>query len=64
MAERIGDFLIRIGAITREQVDEVLRAQGEDDEDHLRMFGEIAVEKGYIDDEALRKFVEQRAAGG
>ena len=64
MAERIGDFLIRIGAMTREQVDEVLRAQGEDDEDHLRMFGEIAVEKGYIDDEALRKFVEQRAAGG
>ena len=48
MAERIGDFLLRIGAMTRDQVDEVLKAQSEDDDEEPRMFGEIAIEKGYI----------------
>jgi hypothetical protein len=62
MAERIGDFLISIGAMTQAQVDEVIKAQDEDEE--LRMFGEIAIEKGFIDDSALRKYVEHKAAGG
>jgi hypothetical protein len=62
MPERIGDFLLRIGAMNELQVEEVLRIQREDEEP--RMFGEIAVELGYIDDEALRKYIEQKAAGG
>lgn len=64
MAERIGDFLLRIGAMTRDQVDEVLKAQSEDDDEEPRMFGEIAIEKGYIDDSALEKYIEQKSAGG
>jgi hypothetical protein len=62
MPERIGDFLLRIGAMNELQVEEVLRIQREDEEP--RMFGEIAVELGYVDDEALRKYIEQKAAGG
>jgi hypothetical protein len=62
MAERIGDFLQRIGAMTQAQVDDVLKAQDADEE--LRMFGEIAIEKGYIDEAALKEYVERKAAGG
>ena len=59
MAERIGEFLVRIGAMTEEQVDAVLKAQAGDAE--LRMFGEIAIEKGFIDDSAIRKYIDQKA---
>jgi hypothetical protein len=61
MAERIGDFLLRIGAMTKDQVDEVLRIQAGEPDDALRMFGEIAVEKGFIDEAALKKYVERDA---
>ena len=59
MSEKIGEFLIRIGAMTSAQVEEVLSAQEESDEP--RMFGEIAIERGFIDDEALRRYVEERS---
>jgi len=59
MSEKIGEFLIRIGAMTSAQVEEVLGVQEESDEP--RMFGEIAIEKGFIDDEALRRYVEERS---
>ncbi len=62
MASKIGDFLVGIGAMTEAQVEEVLRAQREEEEP--RMFGEIAIDLGYIDDAALRKFIEQKAEGG
>jgi hypothetical protein len=55
MAEKIGDVLVRIGAMTAEQVEEVLNTQKAGD---TRIFGEIAIELGYIDDEALRRYVE------
>ena len=58
MAERIGDFLIRIGAMTQAQVDEVIKAQDVDEE--LRMFGEIAIEKGYIEDSAIKRYIESK----
>jgi hypothetical protein len=61
MPERIGDFLLRIGAMSRAQVEEVLRIQREDEEP--RMFGEIAVELGYIDDSALKKYIDEKAGG-
>ncbi len=61
MYGRIGDFLVQIGAMTQEQVQEVLRIQ---QNDPARLFGQIAIECGYIDDEALRRYVEHKHAAG
>ncbi len=55
MADRIGDFLVRIGAMTPEQVAEVLRKQKAGDK---RVFGEIALELGYIHDDAIKRYVD------
>ena len=57
MAERIGDGLVRIGAMEAEQRDKVLQIQNDGDE---RMFGEIAIDLKYIDDEAILKFLESK----
>jgi len=54
MSEKIGETLVRIGAITPSQVEDVLRAQKAGDN---RMFGEIAIELGYINDEALQSYL-------
>jgi hypothetical protein len=62
MSHRIGDFLVSIGAMNEAQVEEVLRMQREDEEP--RMFGEIAIELGYIDDAMLQKYVQQKTDGG
>jgi hypothetical protein len=55
MANRIGDFLVAIGAITREQVAHVLRLQAEGDS---RIFGEIALELKYLNDDAIKRYVD------
>jgi hypothetical protein len=60
MAERIGDFLVRIGAMTQDQADAVVKAQEEDEE--LRIFGEIAIAMGFIDDSAIQKYVDHGSA--
>ena len=57
MAERIGDGLVRIGAMEAEQRDKVLKMQNDGDE---RMFGEIAIDLKYIDDEAILNFLESK----
>jgi len=57
MSERIGEFLVRIGVMKSYQVDDVLRAQKAGDN---RLFGEIAIEFGYINDEVLKKYVEAK----
>ena len=57
MEDRIGEFLVQIGAIKQYQVDDVLRLQKEGD---TRLFGEIAIELGFIDDEAIKKYLEYR----
>jgi hypothetical protein len=57
MENRIGEFLVQIGAIKQYQVDDVLRLQKEGD---TRLFGEIAIELAYIDDEAIKKYLEYR----
>ena len=44
MAERIGDFLVRTGAMQQAQVESVLAAQKGGDK---RTFGEIAVALGF-----------------
>jgi hypothetical protein len=59
MLEKIGEFLQRIGVMTELQVQEVLDAQKAGDN---RMFGEIAIEFGYINDEVLKKYIEAKRA--
>ncbi len=45
MPERIGDYLIRTGAMNQSQVDEVVRLKTAGDQRH---FGDIAVSLGFI----------------
>jgi len=56
--ERIGEFLVRIGAISEGQVQEILALQKTEPD---RLFGEIAVERGYIKDEAIDRYLKDRA---
>jgi hypothetical protein len=55
LAPRIGDCLIRIGAMKVRQVEDVLRVQKAGDN---RRFGEIANELGYITDDAIRRYAD------
>ncbi len=55
MTEKIGEFLIKIGAMTRQQVDHVLQLQGQGD---TRIFGEIALDLRYLDDDAIKRYVD------
>ncbi len=45
MPERIGDYMVRTGAMNQSQVDEVAKAKADGDKRH---FGEIAVSRGFI----------------
>ncbi len=54
MIEKIGAGLIRIGAMTSIQAEEVLQRQRAGDN---RLFGEIAIELGYINDKALESYL-------
>jgi hypothetical protein len=53
--EKIGEFLVKIGAMKQWQVEDTLTVQQSGD---TRMFGEIAIAFGYIDDGALRQYIE------
>ena len=56
MAEKIGEFLVGIGAMSASQVTIVINQQKSGDE---RLFGEIAMELGYLaDNEPIDKFLE------
>ncbi len=56
MAEKIGEYLIRIGAMTRDQVSRVLELQAAGDQ---RRFGAIAQELRYITSyEKIRDFID------
>ena len=59
MSEKIGEFLVRSGVMIEEQRKEVLQAQKTGDQ---RLFGEIAIDFGYINDEVLKKYVEAKRA--
>ncbi len=56
--EKIADGLCRIGAITRSQAEDVLKRQSSGDS---RSFGQIAIELGYIDDEAISRYLGQKS---
>ena len=58
MEERIGEALVRIGAMKPEQVEAVLAAQKDGD---TRLFGEIAIERGYIDDKAIKAYLDSKS---
>ncbi len=56
MAERIGDYLVRTGAMSQEQAEDVIRRQRGGDK---RPFGEIAMELKYIPDSSpIDRFLE------
>lgn len=55
--ERIGEALVRIGAMTSEQVDQVLKLQQDGDD---RLFGEIAIGEGFINDKAIKAYLDDR----
>lgn len=55
--ERIGEFLVKIGAMSAEQRDEVLAKQEPEPD---RLFGEIAIELGYIRDEVVNRFLQSK----
>jgi hypothetical protein len=55
--ERIGLFLVRIGAMQSWQLEKVLQLQRSGD---VRRFGEIAIDLGYIEDAALKLYVDSR----
>jgi hypothetical protein len=61
MESRIGDFLVSINAMKRYQVEDVLRVQASGDG---RMFGEIAIELGYINDDAISKYLDFKEKQG
>lgn len=61
MEERIGDGLVRIGAMTEEQVHKVLSLQKAGD---ARLFGEIAIELGFVDDDAIRRYLDTKPKEG
>lgn len=56
--ERIGEFLVKIGAMTPQQRNEILELQKEPPP---RLFGEIAVERGYINDATIDTFLGRKA---
>lgn len=55
VAVRIGEFLVSTGRMTQEQVDLVLQMQREG---NGRRFGEIALALGFIDNDAVKRFVD------
>jgi hypothetical protein len=55
VTERIGDFLVRVGSMTADQVDQVLEAQKAGD---ARRFGDIALELGFVRDDAIKRYVD------
>lgn len=55
--EKIGEGLVRMNAMTQEQVDDVLERQKKGNDS---LFGIIALELGYVDDTVLLEYLETR----
>ncbi len=53
--ERIGDYLVRVGIMNRDQVDAVIIRQFDQPK---KLFGEIAIEMGYIDTRPIRTYLK------
>ena len=57
-SEPIGETLIAIGAMTTDQVKRILKLQKQGDS---RLFGQIAIELGFIDDDAIEKYLARKS---
>jgi hypothetical protein len=57
--EKIGEGLVRIGAMKKNDVDDVLRRQKDGDK---RLFGEIAVECSYVDVDVIIDYLKSKKA--
>lgn len=55
--EKIGEGLVRIGAMSDSQVKDVLKAQKDGDQ---RLFGEIAVDQGFVDVNAIIDYLKSK----
>ena len=55
MQRRIGEFLTAIEAMNDEEVLDVLETQKNGD---TRRFGDIALEKGYIEDDSIKRYLD------
>ena len=53
--QKIGEFMASIEAMTYDQVHDVLSLQEKGD---TRRFGDIALEKVYLEDNALKRYVD------
>ena len=57
----IGQVLVTMGALTGEQVDEVLRQQAEQEDDERQLFGELAVELGFASESHIESALRLQA---
>ncbi len=55
--ERIGEGLVRVGGMTRQQVDDILERQRQGNDSP---FGVMAIELGYVDENELLQYLESR----
>jgi hypothetical protein len=55
--ERIGDFMVRIGALTQDQVMIILKKQKEEPD---KLFGVIAIELGLLNSDALNTYIKEQ----
>jgi hypothetical protein len=55
--EKIGKALVRMGALTQEQVEDILQRQKAG---NSSLFGVIAIELGYIDPETLLRYLASK----
>ena len=56
-SEKIGEGLVRIGAMTEDQRNLVIEKQKAGDD---RMFGEVAIEMGFINEEIIMEYINSR----
>lgn len=55
--ERLGEFLVRIGAMNEEQVQQVLERQKSEPDKPFRV---IAIDMGFVNDEAIDRYLSGR----
>lgn len=55
---RLGEFLVCLGAMTEEQVSQVLDRQKSEPD---RLFGQIAIELGFINESAVDRFLAAKS---
>ena len=57
--ERLGEFLVRLGVLTKDQVVEILAKQAVEP---TKLFGQIAIELGFVKHGDIDAFIEAKKA--